>query len=108
MFGLALLIVTWLALTPQPPQLPAVSFADKWAHMMAFETLALLADTGWPERGYGPLKWGTLLAYGIGIELLQSQIPNRFFDPADALANAAGLILYGLVVLRVLRATGIR
>ena len=47
--------------------------------MLAFATLALLADTGWPERGYGPLKWGTLLAYGIGIELLQSQIPNRFF-----------------------------
>ena len=44
-------------------------------------------------------KWGPLLAYGLAIELLQSQIPNRLFSIGDLAANAAGLALYALLAL---------
>lgn len=106
--GLALVIVTLFALTPQPPSLPPVPLADKWAHLATYLVLAFLVDVSWPERGFGPAKWGFLLAYGILIELLQSQIPNRLFSLADVVANAAGIALYAFVVFRMLRARGVR
>lgn len=106
--GLALVIATLFALNPQPPTLPAVPLADKWAHLATYVVLAFLVDASWPDRGFDLAKWGFLLAYGILIELLQSQIPNRFFSPADVAANAAGIALYAFLVLRLLRAQGIR
>ena len=108
LLGLALAIVTWLALTPQPVQLPQLSHADKWAHLATFMVLAFLADASWPERGFDPPKWGLLLAYGLAIELIQLPISHRFFSLADLVADAAGIALYALVALRVLRAVGMR
>ncbi len=43
-----------------------------------------------PISGFGWRKWAALLGYGLLIELLQSQIPNRFLSLADLLANAVG------------------
>ncbi len=108
LLGLALLIATWAALTPQPVALPAIPLADKWTHLATYLVLAFLVDGSWPERGFDAPKWLALLLYGVAIELIQSQIPNRFFSPADVVANAAGIALYGLLVFRVLRARGIR
>ena len=108
LLGLALVIATWFALTPQPMQMPAVPHADKWTHLATFLILAFLADASWPERAFGPTKWGLLLAYGLAIELAQMTIDNRFFSLADLLADAVGIALYALLALRVLRATGIR
>jgi VanZ family protein len=108
MLGLALVVVTWLALTPRPPQLPEVAFADKWTHLGTFLVLAFLADASWPDRGFDLPKWALLLGYGLAIELLQMRIGSRFFSLADLLADAMGIALYGAVVLRALRAVGIR
>lgn len=108
LLGLAVLITTGLALTPSPPTLPDVPQADKWAHLAAFVLLAALADGGWPNRGFDPRKWGSLLAFGLLLEVLQTQVPNRSFSVGDILADAAGLLLYGLLVLPALRAAGIR
>lgn len=40
----------------------------------------------------GPLAMGWSLAAGILTELLQTQVPGRRADPADAAANAAGIL----------------
>jgi len=108
LLGLALVIATWFALTPQPMQMPALPHADKWTHLATFLVLAFLADASWPERAFDPTKWGLLLAYGLTIELIQMTIDNRFFSLADLLADAVGIALYAFLALRVLRATGIR
>ena len=108
LLGLALVITTWLALTPQPVALPDAPMMDKWAHLAAYLVLAFLVDSSWPERGFDWPKWGFLLAYGLVIELVQSQIPNRMLSVGDLAANAAGIALYGLAVLWLLRRWDIR
>ena len=108
LLGLALLMGTWLALTPQPVELPDAPMMDKWAHLAAYLVLAFLLDASWPERGFDLPKWGFLLGYGLAIELLQAQIPNRMFSLGDLAANAAGVALYGFLVLRLLRRWGMR
>ncbi|MCB1790490.1 MAG: VanZ family protein [Gammaproteobacteria bacterium] len=108
LLGFALCVVTWLALTPHPPALPPVAFADKLGHLSAFVVLALLADLSWPEHRFGFAKWGTLLLYGLAIELLQTQVANRYFELADLAADALGLALYGLLLVRGMRSLGWR
>lgn len=108
MLGLAMLIATWAALTPQPMQLPTLPFADKWTHLATYLVLSFLVDASWPERGFDAPKWGALLAYGLLIELVQTQIANRFFSLADLAANGVGIALYAFVVLRTLRARALR
>ena len=109
LLGLALVIATWAALTPQPVALPPnLPLADKWAHLLTYIVLAFLVDASWPNRVFDRRKWLILLAYGLFIELCQSQIPGREFSLADLLANATGILIYALGVLRTLRAIGVR
>jgi VanZ family protein len=108
LLGLALVVATWFALTPQPMQLPPLAHADKWTHLGTFLILAFLVDASWPERAFDPAKWGPLLVYGLAIELIQMTISSRFFSLADLLADAAGIALYGLLARPVLRAAGMR
>jgi VanZ family protein len=103
LLGLTLSITTYLSLSPQPAPLPDLAFADKWAHALTYFLLAFPVDASWPDRGFGARKWGSLFSYGLAIELIQSQIPNRLFSLGDLAANAIGLALYGLVLLRLLR-----
>ncbi|RXK49322.1 VanZ family protein [Halorientalis pallida] len=73
---------------------------DKWRHFLAYAAIAYalayaLADS---ERQRTELAVGVFcvaMLYGIGIELCQWTIPNRFFSVEDAYANAIGA---GLVV----------
>ena len=108
MLGLALLIATWAALTPQPMALPDVPLVDKWAHLLTYLVLAFLLDASWPVSGFDWRKWLFLLGYGLMIELIQSQIPNRFFSIGDLFANAGGIALYALLSLPVLRMLRLR
>ncbi len=108
LLGLALVVTTWVSLSPQPPALPGVPLADKWAHLLTYVVLAFLVDASWPDHPFGRSKWAWLLGYGLLIELIQSQTPNRMFSLADLLANAAGILIYAGGVLRGLRAFGIR
>ncbi len=106
--GLALLTTTWLMLTPRPMALPDFDWADKLSHALAFMGLAFLADASWPERGFDWPKYLPLALYGIVIELIQQSIPNRFFSVGDIAANIAGLLLYGALLLTLLRRLQIR
>ena len=108
LLGLALLIASIAMLSPKmTAELPFAHF-DKLVHAASFLVLGFLADAGWPERGFVPAKYLSLLGYGIVIECLQHYIPNRGFDLLDILANGGGLALYGLAVLPLLRRHQIR
>lgn len=108
LLGLALVIVTWLALTPQPVPMSHELPVDKWAHMSAFALLAFLVDVSWPSRGFDTLKWTPLIAYGLGLEFAQTLVPNRVFDTWDIAANTLGVAVYAILLVRILRAAGLR
>jgi hypothetical protein len=65
-------------------------------HFLAFGVLAWLADGSFPGRKVEPYRCALLLAYGLGIELVQGHFPHR--DPSflDFAANAAGVFSYSI------------
>lgn len=85
---------------PQPvvPGKVEIVPLDKWRHFLAYAAIAYalayaLADS---DRARTHLAVGVFcvaMLYGIGIELWQWTIPNRFFSVADAYANAIGAAL---------------
>lgn len=82
--------VTWLAVSPRPPASADLGW-DKLNHASAFIALAFCAC-----QAHAGARWrsmAALLAYGVLIELLQSQVPNRSADPVDVLADALGIAL---------------
>lgn len=86
----ALLAVTWLFLTPSPPEPPGPDLAlmDKLQHALLFAGLALLAVRAYPDRP----RWGiaaALVVYGVCIEIAQPRT-GRAFDLLDILADAVG------------------
>jgi VanZ family protein len=105
LFAAAALGVCWLAFSPHPP--PAADTGwDKLNHLSAFVVLSVFGErsfalrSGW--RAAVPLA---LLAFGVFIELVQSQIPGRSADAADVLADALG-IAAGLLIAAAWRRLG--
>jgi VanZ family protein len=93
--GLA--VTSYLALTSR--EIPGVANVnDKVEHVLAFCTLALLADFSWPRSGFGAAKSVSLLGYGLAIEITQYFLPYRECSLLDLSADAAGLFLYWLAV----------
>lgn len=109
LLGLALLAATVAMLSPRVPD-AGISFDhfDKLVHASTFLVLAFLADAGWPQHGFGRAKYLPLLGYGILIECVQYFIPNRSFDLLDVAADATGLLLYGAMLLTLLRRLQVR
>ena len=94
-FWLAVAFAVTMAALPQPPQLPIDGYGDKFEHMLAFATLALLASLAFPKAPL--LRVGERLSFlGALIEVVQS-IPSLHRDCdirdwiADTLAVAAVL-----------------
>jgi VanZ family protein len=108
LLGLALFTATVAMLAPGSGSPPPFAHADKLVHAAGFLLLAFFADAGWPHLGFVRAKYLSLLAYGIGIEFAQHFIPQRSFELLDILANASGLLLYGLLLLPLLRHLQIR
>ncbi len=96
--GLALLIITWMALTPLP-EIIQENINDKLGHALVFLFLAALAHAGWPGSGFGWRHGLWLMAYGIFLECAQYFVPGRFFSVADMLADGAGIIAWFLITL---------
>jgi VanZ family protein len=71
---------------------------DKLDHLMAFFSLALLADLSWPAARFNALKILSLLGYGIVIEIAQYYVGYRHVSLLDIGANAAGLFAYAMMV----------
>lgn len=76
---------------------------DKFAHASAFFVLGLLVDWSNPRSGYGLYKIGPLMGYGLLIEFVQSYLPYRTASMMDLIADATGLLLYGVVLLLIRR-----
>jgi hypothetical protein len=89
LLALALAFSVTMALLPSPPQL--VDAGDKWQHMAAFATLALLGAGAFPDE---PLpRIGERLSFlGALIEVAQS-IPalHRDCDVMDWVADTAAI-----------------
>ncbi len=96
--GLALLVITYMALTPVPDLLQQ-SVNDKLGHALAFVLLSFLSHAGWPKRAFGWRHGLPLLAYGVALECLQYFVPGRYFSFLDMLADAAGIAAYLLLSL---------
>ena len=95
--------VTWLSLWPSVVQ---VGPSDKLDHLAAYFVLALCADFAFPAAGYLLPKAAPLFLYGFLMEVLQRYVPGRSSEGLDLVANASGLLLYGVgsALLRILRA----
>lgn len=90
-----------LAVPPESP-LDTVRFSivplDKWRHFLAYAGLGgalayAIADWDLEARTALALVITLVVAYGVGIELLQGLRPNRHLSAADAYANALGAVL---------------
>ncbi len=75
-----------------------VNINDKLGHFMAFYACALLIDFSFPYSRFGLKKALPLLGYGLLIEIIQLYLNYRYFSLYDLLADAAGLLAYGLSV----------
>ena len=74
---------------------------DKWAHAIAFATLAVWFAGQYRPRSYWRIAVG-LLAYGLLIELIQRSLSYRSAEWHDVVADVVGIAL-GLL----LAATGV-
>ncbi len=89
-FAGLVLLVSWLAFTPNPP--PGADLGwDKANHASAFATLMLVAACAWPQ--WLRASPAALLAYGGLIEIVQSFIPGRDGEWPDLLADGVGIVL---------------
>lgn len=79
---------------PVPELIPL----DKWRHFVAYAVLGstlAYASVHWEFRTVHLALFvvGMTVVYGVGIELGQSLIPQRYFSIGDAWANAIGGLL---------------
>ena len=90
---ICLTAITWLALTSEP--LPVSYQAwDKPNHWVAFFTLAFLVDYSFPRSRRNWIKWMLLIAYGLGLEVMQWLSGIRVFETYDLLADVLGIGCY--------------
>jgi len=97
-FWLPLVICTWLALTPAPPE-ALFRVGDFVLHAGAFAYLAFASRLAFPAAAW-PYVVLWLLAFGAGIELLQGIGGQRSAEWADLAVDAVGIVL-GLLLYRV-------
>jgi hypothetical protein len=91
-FWLALVFAVVMAVLPHPPRLPGEP-SDKFQHILAFATLAVLAVLAYP--GVPKLKIaGGLFLLGAGIEVVQ-MIPSLHRDAEwlDLLADSGAVLV---------------
>ena len=93
LLGICLTAVTWLALTSELLSV-GVQVWDKLNHWIAFVTLAFLADYSFPGLQRNWIKWISLAAYGLGLEVLQLLSGFRYFEIFDLLADIVGIGCY--------------
>jgi len=68
-----------------------VSWGDKAIHAAAY-FLLMIWFSGLYERRHQIVVAAFVLALGFFLEMTQLRLPYRFFEPADLVANAAGVL----------------
>ncbi|MDO6525652.1 VanZ family protein [Motilimonas sp. 1_MG-2023] len=94
-----LVVISYLAFSPAPVQIQFNNM-DKINHLAAFASLALVGRCAF--NFHAGWLFGLLTGFGALIELVQSQIPNRFASGLDLLADMLGIII-GLVCYRLIQ-----
>lgn len=96
----AAVLVFFSLLTPPPAPPPGdgglATFWDKKLHFAGYLAfgLALAYATATSRHSGRPiLVLAAAVAFGVGIEVLQGPLPDRYFSYADMLANAIGALL---------------
>lgn len=74
---------------PAPSEVPG---SDKFAHFLAYGTLAIIWGVSLRQVSWWGL-WLACSAYGGGIECLQGMTDHRMMEFADAVANTTGAAL---------------
>lgn len=87
---LIMALILTLALMPSGRMTTLTFLSDKAAHFLAF-MLLMLWFCGVFRLPFTPLVAVGLLAFGILIELLQSRLPYRSAELADALFDLGGI-----------------
>jgi VanZ family protein len=101
-FWLCVIGAVTFALLPHPPATPFKELGDKFQHMFAFATLALIGSFAFP--GMSKARLGERLSFlGALVEVAQS-IPalHRDCDMRDWIADTLAIVVV-LVVLHLLR-----
>ena len=94
----AIVFAVTMALLPKPPHLPIDQFGDKFEHMLAFATMAILAALAYPTVPL--LRIGERLSFlGALIEVCQS-IPalHRDCDIHDWIADTLAVVVVLIIV----------
>jgi VanZ family protein len=91
-FAIAVIAIVAASLLPAD-ELPSFDMWDKLEHVLAYALLAVLGALAWAGRTRAAAVLAvSLVAMGIVLELLQTLVPGRYTDPADALANLIGTL----------------
>lgn len=94
--AIAVMGITALALMPAP-EVPVTTLWDKLDHWLAFFTLALLAEHAFPGQPFWRRIAPWVLAYGVGLEIVQWFTPDRHGHVMDVLADGIGIASYGFL-----------
>jgi VanZ family protein len=97
-------VIFYLSVITAPPETtivpgrPDLLPLDKWRHFLAYAAFGgalayATVDWEWRTRWLALAVLAVVVAYGFGIELWQSTIPDRYFGMGDAYANALGGVL---------------
>jgi VanZ family protein len=87
------LSICWFAFAPEPP--PSVDTGwDKLNHLLAFAAVTMCTWFAWgTTRHRVPGVLLAALAFGVFIELVQTQVPGRSGEWPDLLADMIGITL---------------
>lgn len=100
--------ITLAMATSQADHSATTGINDKVAHILTFILLGLLTQQAFPHLRKNWRSYTWLLAYGLGIELIQYFIPQRSFSLLDLAADAAGLCIAFVLMLSIKQAVRAR
>lgn len=101
--GLVAFVAFGLFVVAVPEYMPHVGVPyDKFLHVGVFALATLCAVASVRDRRAALALAAVIVIAGIGVELVQSMVPGRSADTADAAANALGVlvVLAGYFLLR--------
>ena len=96
--------IFYLSVLAAPPETavvpgrPDLLPLDKWRHFLAYAAFGgalayATVDWTWRTRTMAAAVLAVVVVYGVGIEVWQSFVPDRYFGLGDAYANAFGGVL---------------
>ncbi len=96
LLAFAVVAISWLAFSPDPPTDSIEALGDKFQHIAAFVALAFCADMAFPKYRFLAWKLLPLIGYGAFIEVVQSLLPWREASLLDLSADLLGISVYWL------------